>query len=270
MHSTENLKTMLSALREELVRSLSVKEIILFGSYATGRQTEESDVDVAVVADEFVGIRYCDRNTLHQIIKENLLRRYADIELHPFKTDDFTQDDPFVQEILRTGKRIYHSGVRAHSLDTLSRAIVTLAEAKPQIEAVYLFGSAAANRLTDTSDVDVGILFTQGRRPDAPQARLAAGGSSKVLTNEQEPSPIALLQLQEEFTDALGIQADVVNLNAASPILRMQVLRNGKRVFTRNEARVHAFFVRTINEYDDLKRARKPIEESIHNGRAYA
>jgi len=111
---------------------------------------------------------------------------------------------------------------------------------------VYLFGSAAANRLTPESDVDIGILF------------------------RQKPSALELLQLQQEFTDVLGIQADVVNLDDASPILRMQVLKYGIRVYTKDVRRVNEFFVRTINEYDDLKRVRKPIEDNILKGRIYA
>jgi len=61
-----------------------------------------------------------------------------------------------------------------------------------------------------------------------------------------------------------------VNLDDASPILRMQVLKYGIRVYTRDVRRVNEFFVRTINEYDDLKRVRKPIEDNILKGRIYA
>jgi predicted nucleotidyltransferase len=129
---------------------------------------------------------------------------------------------------------------------SLAQAISNYAQSCGNIAVVYLFGSAVTNRLTPESDVDLGMLF------------------------ENKPSAIELLQLQEEFTDALGRQADVVNLDVTSPILRMQVLKNGVRVFTRNETRVHEFFVRTFNEYDDLKRMRKPIEENILKGRIYA
>lgn len=128
----------------------------------------------------------------------------------------------------------------------LIEKIVHFASSRGDIEAVYLFGSAAANRLTPESDIDLGILF------------------------ERKFSGIELLQFQQEISDALGGQADVVNLDEASPILRMEVLKSGRRVFARDMTRVHRFFVKTINEYDDLKRVRKPIEESILKGRIYA
>ncbi len=130
--------------------------------------------------------------------------------------------------------------------DTVVLKILELAKSKTEIAALYLFGSAVVDRLTPESDIDLGILF------------------------EQKPSAIELIRLQEEFTNTLAVQADIVDLDAVSPILRMQVLKNGIRIFTRNETRVHAFFVRAVNEYDDLKRVRKPIEDNILKGRIYA
>ncbi len=134
----------------------------------------------------------------------------------------------------------------APARDTVVLKILEVAKSKTEIAAIYLFGSAAVGRLTPESDIDLGILF------------------------EQKPSAIELVQLQEEFTNTLAVQADIVDLDAASPILRMQVLKNGIRIFTRNETRVHALFVRAVNEYDDLKRVRAPIEDNILKGRIYA
>lgn len=131
-------------------------------------------------------------------------------------------------------------------LESTKEKVVTLGQQNENIAGIYVFGSVVAQRLTAESDIDVGIVF------------------EKTITS------LELLELQEEFSDALGMQADVVNLDEVSPILRMQVLKNGVCAFARNKRRVSEFFVRTINEYDDLKRMRKPIEESIQNGRIYA
>jgi hypothetical protein len=65
------------------------------------------------------------------------------------------------------------------------------------------------------------------------------------------------------------MDVDVVCLNTASPILAHQVLRHGKKILVRNPRADHAFFVRTINQYDDLKRIRRPIEQQILRGRIY-
>jgi len=43
--------------------------------------------------------------TLKRLIKY-LVKVNTDIQLHPFKLEDFTTDDPFVEEIIRTGIRV--------------------------------------------------------------------------------------------------------------------------------------------------------------------
>ena len=132
------------------------------------------------------------------------------------------------------------------ALENVKEIIVALAQSNETMAGVYVFGSVVSQRLTAESDIDVGLLF------------------------EKKTSALEVMQLQEELSGAFGMQADVANLDEASPILRMQVLKNGVRVFVRNPRRVNEFFVRAINEYDDLKRVRKPIEDNILKGRIYA
>jgi len=49
----------------------------------------------------------------------------------------------------------------------------------------------------------------------------------------------------------------------------MQALKTGIRLFARKNE-YEEFFVRTLNEYDDLKRLRAPIEEAVLRRRIYA
>jgi predicted nucleotidyltransferase len=79
-----------------------VKELYLFGSYANGNATENSDIDIAIVSDKFEGRRFWDRENLGKYI----IKSSFDLEVHPFKTEDFTDDDPFVKEIIKTGQKI--------------------------------------------------------------------------------------------------------------------------------------------------------------------
>lgn len=81
---------------------LKISQAILFGSYVTGRYSELSDIDLAIVSDQFEGIRFHDRN---RIRKYKFLIN-PDIEPLPFKKESFTKDDPFVREILETGLRV--------------------------------------------------------------------------------------------------------------------------------------------------------------------
>jgi len=79
-----------------------IKTAYLFGSYANGNAGEYSDVDIAVVSDKFEGSRFFDKKKLNKYI----LKTSIDLEVHPFRTVDFTEDNPFVKEIIHTGLKI--------------------------------------------------------------------------------------------------------------------------------------------------------------------
>lgn len=129
--------------------------------------------------------------------------------------------------------------ISADSKEEIIRLIAQFAAERPAVLAAFLFGSAVQNRLADESDVDVGMLFAAA--PDA----------------------LGLLELQEDLAAVLKRQCDLVNLNQASPVLAMQVLKHGEIVFERSERAVQEFQVRTLFAYFDLKQVRKPIEEAL-------
>jgi len=76
--------------------------VYLYGSYAKGTNTEDSDIDIAVVGDRLTG------DTFQDVLDLMRLRRQIDmrIEPHPFQTIDFSPSNPYVKEILETGIRI--------------------------------------------------------------------------------------------------------------------------------------------------------------------
>jgi predicted nucleotidyltransferase len=78
-----------------------VDKVVLFGSYAKGLATEQSDIDVCFFLSSFENKRRVD------IIKEllRLMRKYKGVYFEPtvFPTDEIQNDNPFVKEILRTG-----------------------------------------------------------------------------------------------------------------------------------------------------------------------
>jgi predicted nucleotidyltransferase len=95
----------LTKIAEEIKRSgIHLKKVILFGSYAKKKQGHWSDIDVALVADEFKGIGPEDVKLFSKILVKY---RDLDIQPHTYNTKDFTaQKDPFVEEILRSGKEL--------------------------------------------------------------------------------------------------------------------------------------------------------------------
>ena len=82
---------------------ITLHSAILFGSYARGTQHECSDIDVALVADEFTGWVYDD----HVKFKSLLVKKpYIMIETKTYSTKYFLEGDPFIEEIKKTGIKI--------------------------------------------------------------------------------------------------------------------------------------------------------------------
>jgi len=79
-----------------------IDSAILFGSYAKGTYDDWSDIDVALVSDNFSGNRFIDKE---KIRKYNAQFDYM-ISPMPYRKSDFTKDDLFVDEILSKGIRI--------------------------------------------------------------------------------------------------------------------------------------------------------------------
>ncbi|WP_223653289.1 nucleotidyltransferase domain-containing protein [Hymenobacter psoromatis] len=79
---------------------IGLRQVILFGSYARNEQRQFSDIDVALVADEFTGFGFQDVGLLGDAA---IRKEFIDIEPHTFSPAQFTDWNPFVQEIKRTG-----------------------------------------------------------------------------------------------------------------------------------------------------------------------
>ena len=82
------------------LRALGVplRQAVLFGSFARNEQHEHSDIDLALVADTFTGAAFID---IKPFIRA--LVRHVTVEPHTFSPEQFTDWNPFVQEIKRTG-----------------------------------------------------------------------------------------------------------------------------------------------------------------------
>lgn len=95
----EKLKRTLSMISAS---GLHIERAILFGSYAEGTVSEWSDIDVALVSKDFTGVGFYDRKRINPF----LIKIDSRIEPHPFRPEDFTEENPFVKEILKQGIEI--------------------------------------------------------------------------------------------------------------------------------------------------------------------
>ena len=101
---TERRQLVIEQLADDLRRQLEnagivVEKIILFGSYARGHNTDASDIDLAVVSDAFTGVRFEDMPRIIDVVTLPDAR----LEIHPYSSRDFANENPFALEILRTG-----------------------------------------------------------------------------------------------------------------------------------------------------------------------
>jgi predicted nucleotidyltransferase len=88
--------------REICNSGVNLRKVILYGSFAKGTQHEWSDIDVALVADEFEGLPTDHRYFSFIGIK----KPYRRIEANTYPTDYFKKGDPFIEEIKNTGIEI--------------------------------------------------------------------------------------------------------------------------------------------------------------------
>jgi uncharacterized protein len=82
-------------------RDPKIKKAYLFGSYAKGNPGLNSDMDIAIVFEDF-------SDSFDMQVELMRLRRKFDtrIEPHPFRATDFNLSNPIANEILKTGIEI--------------------------------------------------------------------------------------------------------------------------------------------------------------------
>ena len=110
----------------------------------------------------------------------------------------------------------------------------------------FLFGSFVSQRMHPLSDMDIAVLFAT------------------------VPDRSTIDDLTEELSSLLRKEVDLVILNHAAPILKMQVLRKGILIYAKDRRDFHRFYGDTVNQYDDLKQIRRICEDNILKGRIYA
>jgi len=102
VHSKSDIIQIINKFISLVSNEYPLEKVYLFGSYCIGKFDEYSDIDLAVVSDKFEGSRFWDKKKLNKYI----LKSSIDLEIHPFKPEDFTPDNPFVNEIISTGEQI--------------------------------------------------------------------------------------------------------------------------------------------------------------------
>lgn len=90
------VKKLLDELKAANIR---IEKAFLFGSHARGNPGKWSDIDVALVSPDFSGMSFYDSKKLNPFV----LKVDTRIELHPFRPEDFTEENDFTREIIKSG-----------------------------------------------------------------------------------------------------------------------------------------------------------------------
>lgn len=77
---------------------ISIEKAILFGSVAKNEQREYSDIDIALISNQFT-----DNFILNNKLTSKINIRFPLIEVHHFNSDYYKKGDPFINEINSTG-----------------------------------------------------------------------------------------------------------------------------------------------------------------------
>jgi hypothetical protein len=93
------IETVINFAREIRDSGVNLRNVILYGSFAKGTQHEWSDIDVALVADEFK----CLPTDVNYFSSIGIKKPYIRIEPNTYSTEYFISGDPFIEEIKKTG-----------------------------------------------------------------------------------------------------------------------------------------------------------------------
>ncbi len=140
---------------------------------------------------------------------------------------------------------IFSSAINRRMGLPMEQALRDFFSKEKDVALAILMGSFAKGTARKDSDVDVALLFSS------------------------PPDFTEILDFKYRLSVLLNKEVDLVVLNTAGPVIKMQALKTGVVLYSRDNA-YEDFFVRTLNEYDDLKYYRREIEENILRGRLYA
>lgn len=121
----------------------------------------------------------------------------------------------------------------------LEAATAEMRQSLPELHALYVFGSVATGDERPGSDVDLAVL--------APRK---LGGEERW-------------RLQERVARRLGRSVDLVDLRAASTVMRVEVLRSGRVLIDASPAERELFEATSLSSYAHLNEARAGILADI-------
>ena len=101
----ETINNIIQQYIADVKKEIPIDKVYLYGSCAARTQHENSDVDICFFSEAFEHRRSLDILT-DLFYMKNKYDKYLLIEPNAFPTSELFNDNPFVKEILRTGREI--------------------------------------------------------------------------------------------------------------------------------------------------------------------
>ena len=125
------------------------------------------------------------------------------------------------------------------------RKMASCLDGRPDVIAAYCFGSQARAESARTRDVDLAVL-----------------ADARLPLND-------LLALRRDLSRALGTdRLDLVDLRAAGPVLKWNVVASEARFYCRDEHAANEFELRALSEYRDSAYRRRMQTEILRREHA--
>lgn len=101
----ENIRDIVEEYLKDLSLEIKIDKAILFGSYAKGDYSVDSDIDLAIFSDSFKDMDYIE--SIKYLLKK--ARKYRGVDLQPiaFTNQDYEDGLGIVEDVLRTGIEVY-------------------------------------------------------------------------------------------------------------------------------------------------------------------
>ncbi len=103
MLDKESVREIAARYADEVRKTLAPQSIILFGSHVNGTAHRDSDIDIAVVFDNFTG------NWLETAAYLCGLKRRVSVDIEPHLLDATSDRSGFLEHVLKTGELIYEN-----------------------------------------------------------------------------------------------------------------------------------------------------------------
>lgn len=99
--ASENIRDEITAIATKYAalvkKEMNVDAVYLFGSFVKGNDDQDSDIDIAVITDDFSG------DIIEDTLKLMKIRRKVDIRIEPHP---LRKNNPFAKEVIASGHRI--------------------------------------------------------------------------------------------------------------------------------------------------------------------